>query len=1018
MNIKDNKIADNAYDGIYIYDIINSNVNISNNNITGNVVEEGYYGIYISNADVNSKVDIDSNNISENSGSGIYSDSQVANVDVTSNNINNNGGQGIYLSFGGCGECGEPGSPGILNIKDNKITDNNYEGIYIYDIPNSNVNISKNNITGNGDGDEEGGGFSGLRIYSVDGNSQVDIDSNNISENNITGIFLEDQITNADITNNNVNNNGDLGLYFQQIADSSDMLTIRSNKISDNAYEGIYIAGITSSNVNISENNITGNGKYDGIEIYGIIIYSSDESSQVKIDSNNISENSGPGIKLDQGEGGATTNVDIINNYITNNNKDETVELRASIVILYALGNKAHSNRIIAEANNVALDNQDTENTFDAEKNYWGSASPDFASIISGNVSYTPWYLDEAMTTLADVQAAFNELTDDDIKKDNEDLDSVISNLNFITIGSRDTKIKWSSNSTAINALSGKVTRPSNNDEDKIVELKANISKANQTSLSKSFIATVLRETQTDEEAVSEALSEINIENILLSNEDKNNINTNLNLSTIASNGVALKWSSSDKSVIETTGSVSRTAADATIILKVTASKGTASESESFIVTVKGTADQDLIDLSNAKLALTDALVLNGNPSLDNVIAKLNLPASLSGHNVVISWSSDNSAVATNGTVTRSTTGDVKVKLTATFTKNLKTMTKQFLLTVKKEVAPVAVVDNTVTVDVGETEIVIDTTNIADLMAINVPSSVADDEIISLNLGTLRDDTGSLNLSTNDLTLSRNTSSGLDYKVVLPQGSVIKGSGSWNGVINLPTLKETSEVTPTAEAGVTKTVDVVIEVGFSQGQLNFTKAAKLTVPNQAGKSAGYTDAEDVFHTIPACTAAQIADPDTLGDGADCFTSSGADMLIWTKHFTKFAAFTSTATSSGSSGGDGTSGGTSGSSGGGSCAPGYKLEGKACVRAEEKPAEKAPEQVAEKAIPASEETPDEEEPLAAISQPTGQQGGLKGITGRAISAAAENPSMLAGIIVAILVLAALYSGYYYLYRKKQ
>ena len=43
---------------------------------------------------------------------------------------------------------------------------------------------------------------------------------------------------------------------------------------------------------------------------------------------------------------------------------------------------------------------------FDATNNWWGSATPDFASILSGNViNYDPWYIDAGMTTLSNYVA-------------------------------------------------------------------------------------------------------------------------------------------------------------------------------------------------------------------------------------------------------------------------------------------------------------------------------------------------------------------------------------------------------------------------------------------------------------------------------------------------------------------------------------------------------------------------------------------------------------------------------------
>ena len=348
-------------------------------------------------------------------------DQGVSNATIQDNTIFNNR-KGVDLS---------PYSRDNI-ILNNIIHDNTDYGIWI---GGSTYNtISSNELYANDYGLGLGeGGCSNECVGNIDGNAII---SNNIHDNLYDGIYFSygDSITftNLNLSNNIISNNEDVGLRFEQIVDSTDWLIISNNEIIDNGNEGVWIDYITNSNVNISENHITGNGRLNGDyygEIYGIYIYSADENSQVKIDSNNISENSGPGIYLDQGDGSGVTNVDIINNDLVNNNKFEYTYWDiepAAIIILSALGNKAHLNRIIinvdevafdAENNysyNVALNNEDITNTFDAENNYWGSASPAFDSIIFGDVSYAPWYTDAALTMLISTQIEENETLADD----------------------------------------------------------------------------------------------------------------------------------------------------------------------------------------------------------------------------------------------------------------------------------------------------------------------------------------------------------------------------------------------------------------------------------------------------------------------------------------------------------------------------------------------------------------------------------------------------------------------------
>ena len=352
-------------------------------------------------------------------------------------------------------------------------------------------------------------------------------------------------------------------------------------------------------------------------------------------------------------------------------------------------------------------------------------------------------------------------------------------------------------------------------------------------------------------------------------------------------------WSSSNKNVVATSGAVSRQSIDTSVTLTATLSKGSVSNSKSFTVVVKGTIDQDLLAVNNAKSALIDTLVLNGNAAKDKVISNLNLPTSLTGYSgVSISWATSNSAVVnTNGEITRSTSADGTATLTATLSKSGKSTTKTFALTVKKKVLPVVatnVAEKKVEISQGQDEIVIDSTNIANIKIIEIPQNVDEEEEIVINLEALVNNvTKAITLApTQSMTLTRTKADATEIKAEIPQGTKIQGSSNWNGLITAPTVKPVSEVV--VSAGTTETV---IEVGFKGGKITFDKATKLTVPGQAGKRSGYVDEDGEFHVIIECTVAQVANPDSLPAEGECSTTSGSDVIIWTKHFTQFVTFT-------------------------------------------------------------------------------------------------------------------------------
>ena len=308
-------------------------------------------------------------------------------------------------------------------------------------------------------------------------------------------------------------------------------------------------------------------------------------------------------------------------------------------------------------------------------------------------------------------------------------------------------------------------------------------------------------------------------------------------------------------------------------------------------------SDNDLIQVNDAYDALTLEMILNGNKNDGSVIADLKLPTSLEGAGIV--WqSSDTDTVSTTGAVTR-TNIDKNVALTANIQKGIHSRAKEFNLVIKMEVEPIEPdIEGKIGLNLGEDEVVIDDTNFDDIKLIEVPADVADDEEVVINFVSLVDNDNKLTLGSNDLTLSRESSTGVTYSVEIPQGTVIQGTSDWNGLITLPTVKANSEVTVSSG-----TPQKVIEVGSATVKLVFDKATKMVIPNQAGNSAGW-ELNDVFTEIAVCTAGQLANPDTLPAEGDCFTSVGSDLIIWTKHFTKFVSYTPTSSSGGTTSGGG------------------------------------------------------------------------------------------------------------------
>lgn len=134
------------------------------------------------------------------------------------------------------------------------------------------------------------------------------------------------------------------------------------------------------------------------------------------------------------------------------------------------------------------------------------------------------------------------------------------------------------------------------------------------------------------------------------------------------------------------------------------------------------------------------------------------------------------------------------------------------------------------------------------------------------------------------------TTSGGTVNVAIPSGIVITGPAGWDGTITLPAVTSTFTLTP--GTGYTATALSAISIGAGDLHLTFNLPVKLTFAGLAGKLVGWSQA-GVFHQITAnCNSATTP---TLAAGADCKIDVGADLVVWTKHFTTFVSYTQSPT---------------------------------------------------------------------------------------------------------------------------
>jgi hypothetical protein len=133
----------------------------------------------------------------------------------------------------------------------------------------------------------------------------------------------------------------------------------------------------------------------------------------------------------------------------------------------------------------------------------------------------------------------------------------------------------------------------------------------------------------------------------------------------------------------------------------------------------------------------------------------------------------------------------------------------------------------------------------------------------------------------NGLTLEREGDV-TNYTAVIPAGTVITGNASWDGKLTLPTV-----TTVTTSLG---SVSTAVEIG-SDVKLTFSNAVKVILAGMTGKKALWADSSGSY-AISLCADANSTSAGSLTTG-ECYVDTGADLVIWTYHFTTFGAYTPT-----------------------------------------------------------------------------------------------------------------------------
>ncbi|MFD0676265.1 MULTISPECIES: S-layer homology domain-containing protein [unclassified Paenibacillus] len=146
---------------------------------------------------------------------------------------------------------------------------------------------------------------------------------------------------------------------------------------------------------------------------------------------------------------------------------------------------------------------------------------------------------------------------------------------------------------------------------------------------------------------------------------------------------------------------------------------------------------------------------------------------------------------------------------------------------------------------------------------------------------------GDTKQATMPLVEAKETTSIGEVSVSLPSGVTISAPAAWDGTIKLPEVLSNNSV-----AATNGIVSAVIEVGVPELTLTFDKAVRLSIPNQAGKLAGFVRDGVIAPITNTLTADTQEEADSkLSAGGEAKIDVGNDLVIWTKHFTKFVSYT-------------------------------------------------------------------------------------------------------------------------------
>lgn len=225
--------------------------------------------------------------------------------------------------------------------------------------------------------------------------------------------------------------------------DRSAQSTVTDVRVSDTTFnkdseEGIYAEKLSHATFDTVTVHDSGTGSYANTT--GIILnLKYGDYSDIKVVNSTISDSAtgaasgaptGAGLDIEARNDGASyggdkaaslSNVTVTGNTLTGNQVGVRLFGGIDATSVTLTGNTITGNA------DAALQNQLSSGSVDASLNWWGSAKPDFAKIITGKVVYKPWYVNDALDATSATVTTMTNLEAPSAMTKGESVDATVS---------------------------------------------------------------------------------------------------------------------------------------------------------------------------------------------------------------------------------------------------------------------------------------------------------------------------------------------------------------------------------------------------------------------------------------------------------------------------------------------------------------------------------------------------------------------------------------------------------------